>query len=68
MGCICAPWKSLNPKEEPLVTLWKKGKQTKLFLESLGLVEQVEGEQKVVVCPRECQLLNVLSIFYKDVD
>jgi hypothetical protein len=68
MGCICLPWKSLNPKEEPMVTLWKKGTRTKLHLESLGLSEQFEGEQKVVLCPANCQLLNVLSIFYKDVD
>jgi len=58
----------MNPKEEPMVTLWRKGSRTKKFLESLGLKEETIEDQKVVLCPERSHLINVLSIFFDDVE
>ncbi|XP_032222847.1 uncharacterized protein LOC5521823 [Nematostella vectensis] len=68
MGCICKPEKTLNPREEPMASLWKKGTRTRTYLESLGLQERMENDQKVVTSPRNAQLINILTIFFSDVD
>lgn len=67
MGCICSPWKTLNPREKPLEDLWKRPSRARDYLESLGLREVLEGKQVLVICPEKCQLLNVLALFYDNI-
>ncbi|PFX16208.1 hypothetical protein AWC38_SpisGene19528 [Stylophora pistillata] len=68
MGCICSPWKSLDPCEKPLSELWKSPSRTRNFLKSLGLQEIYKGSQVVVICPENCQLLNILALFFGNID
>lgn len=68
MGCICSPWKSLDPCEKPLSELWKNPSRTRNFLKSLGLQEIYKGSQVVVICPENCQLLNILALFFGNID
>lgn len=68
MGCICSPWKSLDPREKPLSELWKNPSRTRSYLESLGLKEILQGTQMVVFCPENCQLLNILALFFGNID
>ncbi|XP_027045171.1 uncharacterized protein LOC113673023 [Pocillopora damicornis] len=68
MGCICSPWKSLDPCEKPLLELWKNPSRTRNFLKSLGLQEIYQGNQVVVICPEDCQLLNILALFFGNID
>lgn len=68
MGCICSPWKSLDPCEKPLSELWKNPSRTRNFLKSLGLQEIYQGNQVVVICPQSCQLLNILALFFGNID
>jgi len=68
MACICSPWKTLDPRERPLSDLWKKPSRTRNYLESLGVQEILQGSQMVVICPENCQLLNILSLFHGNID
>lgn len=68
MGCICSPCKTLNPREKPLSQLWKKPSRTRNYLESLGLREILHENQMVVICPKNCQLLNILSLFHGSIE
>ena len=68
MACVCSPQKALNPHEEPLRSLWKKMSRTRTYLESVGLYEVLHKQQKVVMCPKTSELLNILSMFFPEVD
>ncbi|KAJ7391767.1 hypothetical protein OS493_016054 [Desmophyllum pertusum] len=68
MRCICSPRKSLDPREQPLSDLWKNSSRTRRYLESLGLKEILQGTQLVVICPENCQLLNILALFFGNID
>jgi len=68
MGCICSPWKTMNPRERPLCDLWKRSSRTRCYLESLGFQEVHHGKLMLVICPEDCQLLNILALFYDNID
>lgn len=68
MGCICSPWKTMNPRDKPLCDLWKRSSRTRCYLESLGFEEAHHGKLMPVICPQNCQLLNILALFYDNID